>query len=453
MDTEKRRMHRPTARLEAELSDVERNIERIKDELADLKVEREQKTQEDKQLGLSVRLEIDAAERKHAASGKLKAHLNTLKDHLTLDLNHLRAAVEENGAEHVNISAFHQNMLNDSNELKITQADDKVKIESLEAQEKAVIEENDATQKELRSQLDKVEADLAAFQEITQLRQAYESGVTALASGGLEKVTALVEAELARTTAQDEAEALAAGEAEKKNNELVAEMQDTEASFVEKLKNIRSAMNAQVQTSARTDEYSQKVKTELELSEEQLRVQTTKKLELQACLETLENELSNHTLKAKGCAEDIAEQIDDSQQVLSAKEEACVAAKQQLIELGGTPEQKQKFARLCAYVREMTQEKQIVDTIVIEHSNAKAAMEAQQSQIEADLKGNAENLEKQSRDVQYKIEVDSRAMQLRADYAQDLGSDVTAAKAIGAELDATLMVANIPAVPSPRSSS
>jgi len=265
MDTEKRRMHRPTARLEAELSDVERNIERIKDELADLKVEREQKTQEDKQLGLSVRLEIDAAERKHAASGKLKAHLNTLKDHLTLDLNHLRAAVEENGAEHVNISAFHQNMLNDSNELKITQADDKVKIESLEAQEKAVIEENDATQKELRSQLDKVEADLAAFQEITQLRQAYESGVTALASGGLEKVTALVEAELARTTAQDEAEALAAGEAEKKNNELVAEMQDTEASFVEKLKNIRSAMNAQVQTSARTDEYSQKVKTELEL--------------------------------------------------------------------------------------------------------------------------------------------------------------------------------------------
>ena len=101
----------------------------------------------------------------------------------------------------------------------------------------------------------------------------------------------------------------------------------------------------------------------------------------------------------------------------------------------------------------MTQEKQIVDTIVIEHSNAKAAMEARQSQIEADLKGNAENLEKQSRDVQYKIEVDSRAMQLRADYAQDLGSDVTAAKAMGAELDATLMVANIPAVPSPRSSS
>jgi len=402
---------------------------------------------------------------------------------LTLDLNHLRAAVEENGAEHVNISAFHQNMLNDSNELKITQADDKVKIDSLEAQEKVVIEENDATQKELRGQLDKVEADLAAFQEITQLRQAYESGVTALASGGSghEKVTALVEAELARTTAQDEAEALAAGEAEKKNNELVAEMQATEATFVEKLKNIRSAMNAQVQTSARTDEYSQKVKTELELSEEQLRVQTTKKLELQACLETLENEyndvtgriqqldqsmvllaqelatkqneLSNHTLKAKGCAEDIAEQIDDSQQVLSAKEEACVAAKQQLIELGGTPEQKQKFARLCAYVREMTQEKQIVDAIVIEHNTQKAAMEAQQSQIEADLKGNAENLEKQSRDVQYKIEVDSRAMQLRADYAQDLGSDVTAAKAIGAELDATLMVANIPAVPSPRSSS
>ena len=78
-------------------------------------------------------------------------------------------------------------------------------------------------------------------------------------------------------------------------------------------------------------------------------------------LQQQQNQLNNHTLVAKGQAEDLLEQIDDEQQLLNAKEEAQVSTKQQLHELEGTAEQKAKFALLEAYVREVCAESETID--------------------------------------------------------------------------------------------
>lgn len=458
-EQENRKMNRPTGRLVAELEDVQRNIVRIKDGLVELRAQRETQVAQDKSKTVEIQDAMNETERKHEARSRLKTHLSRTKAGIDEEIEEIKAAIDENETEAVNMTAFHHNMVKDSEELAQTQAEDKAKIEELETSETEMIAENDKAQNELRTKLQKVEADLGAWAEMEALRRGHEESMTSLrnqgAAEGNDSTVELVDVEMARSRVASEAEQKLVEESNQQREALINEMQELEATFLEDLKRLRSTMNAQVTSTARTDEYAQKVKGELEFAEDQLRSHNTEKSKHQEVLNTLQaeskslserikkldaemvqlaqeqlqqqNSLTNHLLVAKGREEDLSEQIGEEEQVLNFKEETAVSTKQQLHELEGTPEQKGKFALLQAYVREVSAESDTIDAVLAEHETKKTEHEESKSHLDEEHKTKTELLEKESRDVQYRIEVDSRAMQLRADYAETLGSDVAAA--------------------------
>ena len=200
-EQEKRRMNRPTGRLHSELEDVQRNIGRIKDGLTDLRAQRDAQGEENKRKGLDIQQGIDATKRKHEAHSRLKNHLSGMKQGLDREIAEIKAAIEENEAEAVNMTAFHTNMVRDAEELGKTQEDDKIKIVELEDKERSLTEDNDKALAALREKLHVVEANLGAWAEMEALRAQHEEGMSSLRNQSADNkiASALVDEELDRS--------------------------------------------------------------------------------------------------------------------------------------------------------------------------------------------------------------------------------------------------------------
>jgi len=262
----------------------------------------------------------------------------------------------------------------------------------------------------------------------------------------------LTEHELARLAAQQEVDDAKEQEAAGKREAILHAIKESDSSFVEELKEIRSKINAQKLSRDRLTEYFSKVKNELEYSTAQLLQHNCERADMEECNKILADELAqkenqaaalkkvikskldeerkqtltleHNSVELQGNVNDIQEQIGAECQVLEGLIEYQARTKVQLAELAGSREDKGKTRLLEVCVDTFGAEHGKVQS---EHAGQRAKLEeleCKEKELKAQMEAQCSKLSKEERDMTYKIGVDSRAMGIKKGYAEKLGRDV-----------------------------
>jgi chromosome segregation ATPase len=400
-------------------------------------------------------LEIDQMTRERQAQERLQTNVKSSAARFLKEIEETRAAMETLEGESDSMNAYFSKMESEAADFKAQLDKEKATLEQLEGDEKSLQAQQDAVQAEHTAQLQEQEALLGALRELTDMRDGHAASLRGLKQMSQEDVVGdLVDQELSRLSTLATADQAADAEAAGKREAVLHAIKESETKFVEGLKQVRSKINAQKQTLERLDDYSKKVKDELQYATQQLLEHNGKRSDMEECINVLQQELGklekqaneigkvvqskkkdeqekqqvleNEMLDLQQQVTDHQEQIEAEAQVLEGLEEYLARTKLQLQELDGSREDKGRFKTLEQCTATFGKELEAVKAENASRKQSLEELEQKEASLKEELEHESSRLAKEERDVAYKINVDLRAMDLKRGYTDKLHSDVKA---------------------------